>query len=250
MDQNNINLLHMWYQKCKLFYNCHRDTSYYYTRLNRSLEIPIIIINIFNTTSLFATYQDIHGIYVLSIAILSLLSTILNGLKVYFIFNIQAIKHQRLMIEYSRIIHSIEKILILIKNNHKYKVDQTMVDSILTLIEHAREEYIHFPEFIWNKYNTKFQNKLDDLDIMTSDSIDIILKSIKENNISGIINHSHSHESFNSPILSPKYSNVEIITYDNLSINRVQDKQDYIEDTKESCKEDSKESCKEDNIKI
>ena len=36
------------------------------------------------------------------------------------------------------------------------------------------------------------------------------LKSIKENNISDLI-----HESINSPILSPKYSNVEIITYDN-----------------------------------
>jgi len=246
MDQSNINLLNMWYQKCKLFYHCHRDTSYYYTRLNRSLEIPIIIINIFNTTSLFATYQDIHGIYVLSIAILSLLSTILNGLKVYFIFNIQAIKHHRLMIEYSRITHSIEKILILIKNNHKYKVDQAMVDSILTLIEHAREEYIHFPDFIWKKYNTKFQNKLDDLEIMTSDSIDIILKSIKENNISGIINHSHSHESFNSPILSPKYSNVEIITYDNLNINRIKDNYDCKEEKEDK---EEKEEKEDNNIK-
>jgi hypothetical protein len=226
MDENNIKLLLMWYQKCKLFYHCHRDTSYYFINLNRALEIPVIIIHVFNTTSLFATYQDIRGIYVLCIAILSLSSTILSALQTYFAFNILAIKHNRLMIEYSRIIHSIEKIIILIKNNNKYKTDQTMIDSILTLIEHAREEYIHFPEFIWNKYNKKFQTKLDNLDITTSDSIDIILKSIKENNISDLI-----HESINSPILSPKYSNVEIITYDNQIID-IKKPNDSVEELK------------------
>jgi len=216
MDENNIKLLLMWYQKCKLFYNCHRDTSHYYINLNRALEVPIIIIHVFNTTSLFTTYQNIYAIYILCIAILSLISTILNALQAYFAFNIQAIKHNRLMIEYSRIIHSIEKIIILIKNNNKYKVDQTMIDSILTLIEHAREEYVHFPEFIWNKYNKKFQNKLDNLDITTSDSIDIILKSIKEHNISELIN-----DSMNSPIITPKYSNVEIITYNDNNNNKI-----------------------------
>jgi hypothetical protein len=91
-----------------------------------------------------------------------------------------------------------------------------MIDSILTLIEHAREEYVHFPEFIWNKYNKKFQNKLDNLDITTSDSIDIILKSIKEHNISELIN-----DSMNSPIITPKYSNVEIITYNDNNNNKI-----------------------------
>ena len=112
------------------------------------------------------------------------------------------------MIEYSRIIHSIEKIIILIKNNNN--IDDTHIDSILNSIERAREEHIQFPEYIWVKYNKKFQNKLDDLDITTSDSIQIILQSIKEHkDLSVLLEESSNHS-----------KDTEIITYSNGNVNQ------------------------------
>ena len=195
----------MWYQKCKLLYNCHRDTTNYYIFWYRMIQLPAIIINVFNSTSLFITYQQIIGIYILIIAGLSLFSTMLSSINSFLELNIHAIKHKRLMIEYSRIIYSIEKILIVIKNDNNYKVDDMNIDSILHSIERAREEHVEFPEYIWKKYNKKFQNKLDDLDITTSDSIEIILQSIKEQKDLSIFFDESSKNS----------KDTEIVTYSN-----------------------------------
>jgi len=208
MNENNIKLLMMWYQKCKLYYNCHRDTANYYIFWNRILEFPIILINVFNTTSLFVTYQQIIGIYILIIAGLSLFGAMLSASHSYLQLNIYAIQHKRLMVEYSRIIHSIEKIIILIKNNNK--IDDIHIDTILNSIERAREEHVQFPEYIWIKYNKKFQNKLDDLDIVTSDSIQIILQSIKEHkDLSSLLEETSNNS-----------KDTEIITYSNGDVNQ------------------------------
>jgi len=146
------------------------------------------------------------GTYILFIAGLSLFNAMLSASHAYLQLNIFALQHKRLMIEYSRIIYSIEKIIILIKNNNNYKIDDTHMDSILHSIERAREEFVQFPEHIWIKYNKKFQNKLTDLDIDTSDSIQIILQSIKENkNL--------------SEILDNNLKDTEVITYNNGDIN-------------------------------
>jgi antitoxin component of RelBE/YafQ-DinJ toxin-antitoxin module len=212
MNENNIKLLMMWYQKCKLYYNCHRDTTNYFIFWNRVLEFPIIIINVFNTTSLFVTYQQIVGVYILVIAGLSLVGSMLSASQSFLHLKFHAIKHKRLMIEYSRIIYSIEKIIILIKNNKNYKVDDTHMDSILNSIERAREEHVQFPEYIWSKYNKKFQDKLDNLDIDTSDSIQIILQSIKENKDLSVLLEESSKNSKDTEIIT--YSNGDLRAFE------------------------------------
>ena len=69
MSDSNIKLLVLWYHKCKLFYKCHRDSADYYDKYNKILGFPAILINIFNSTSLFANYQNISQVFVIIIAI-------------------------------------------------------------------------------------------------------------------------------------------------------------------------------------
>jgi hypothetical protein len=201
MNDVNIKLLILWYHKCKLFYKCHRESADYYDRWNKILGFPAILINVFNSTSLFASYQSINNVFIIFIAMLSLFSTMLTAAQNYFEFGKLKDQHFTQMIEYSKILFSIEKLIILVKNDEKYNLDETIMHSILNNIEKLRETFIHFPEKIWKSNNVLYKNKLDKIDVNTSDSINIILTTIKSKK-----DLSFLHE-------SPKHS--ETITYDN-----------------------------------
>ena len=201
MSDVNIKLLVLWYHKSKLFYKCHRESADYYDRWNKILGFPAILINVFNSTSLFANYQSITETFIIIIAAFSLFSTMLTAAQNYFEFAKLKDQHFKLMIEYSKILFSIEKIIILVKNNDHYILDESTMNLILTNFEKLRETFIHFPEKIWESNNVHYKNKLEKIDVNTSDSINIILNTIKTKK-----DLSFLHE-------SPK--NSEIITYDN-----------------------------------
>jgi hypothetical protein len=105
------------------------------------------------------------------------------------------------MIDYSKILFSIEKIIILIKNDDKYILDETTMNTILNNFEKLRETFIHFPEKIWQSNNKYYKNKLEKIDVNTSDSINIILSTIKTKKNLSFLNESPQHS--------------EVITYDN-----------------------------------
>jgi hypothetical protein len=210
MSDNNIKLLTMWYHKSKLFYNCHRDSADYYGNLNKMLGLPAILINVFNTTSLFSNYHKIDPIFILFIAILSLFSAMLTACQNYFEFDKYKIQHTKLMIEYSKILYSIEKNIILVKNDELSSISQDTMNSILNSFEKLREEYVLFPEKIWKLNNIKFKLKLSTLDVDTSDSINIILSTIKKNK------HFIVEDS------SKEYNkNEEVITYSNMESKNI-----------------------------
>jgi hypothetical protein len=147
--------------------------------LNKWLGLPAILINVFNTTSLFSNYQSINTVFILFIAILSLFSAMLTASQNYFEFNNLYQLHKKMMIEYSKILYSIEKIIILIKNDNSFVLNQDVMNTTLNSFEKLREVFIYFPEKIWIKNNNVFKSKLDDLDVNTSDSVNIILQTIK-----------------------------------------------------------------------
>ena len=206
MSDNNIKLLTMWYHKSKLFYNCHRDSADYYGNLNKMLGLPAILINVFNTTSLFSNYHKIDPIFILFIAILSLFSAMLTACQNYFEFDKYKIQHTKLMIEYSKILYSIEKNIILVKNDELSSISQDTMNSILNSFEKLREEYVLFPEKIWKLNNIKFKLKLSTLDVDTSDSINIILSTIKKNK-HFIVDDSSKEYNKNEEVIT--YSNME-----------------------------------------
>jgi len=217
MGDANVKLLVLWYHKCKLFYKCHRDSADHYDNLNKILGFPAIIINVFNSTSLFANYQSMSQIFIIIIAVLSLLSTMLTAAQNYLDFAKLKDQHSKLMIEYSKILFSIEKIIILIKNDENYTIDESTMNGVLNNFEKLRETFIHFPEKIWISNNLIYKNKLEKIDVNTSDSINIILSTIKTKKDLSFLNDSTKHS--------------EIITYDNKEIKSDKStKYDYKED--------------------
>lgn len=201
MSDAHIKLLVLWYHKCKLFYKCHRDSAEYYDKWNKIIGFPAIIINVFNSTSLFANYQSMSSLFIIIIAGLSVLSTMLTAAQNHLEFAKLKDQHFKLMIEYSRVLFSIEKIIILVNNDDKYTLDENTMNTILNNFEKLRETFVHFPEKIWESNNILYKNKLEKIDVNTSDSINIILSTIKTKKDLSFLND------------SPKES--EEIIYDN-----------------------------------
>ena len=204
MSDNNIKLLTVWYYKSKLYYNCHRDSSDYYELLHKMLGLPAILINVFNTTSLFSNYNQINELFILIIAILSLVSTMLTACQNYFEFNKLKNDHIKLMIQYSKVLYCIEKILI---KNDESDITEDKMNNILNLFEKLREDYIFFPEKIWKNNNLIYLSKLNSLNVNTTDSINIILSSIKRNK--NFLFDDETSKDYNES------KNSEIITYSN-----------------------------------
>ena len=125
----------------------------------------------------------------------------LTNAQKYFEFAKLKDQHSKLMLDYSKILFSIEKIIILIKNDDKYNLDETTMNTILNNFEKLRETFIHFPEKTWQSNNKYYKNKLEKIDVNTSDSINIILSTIKTKKNLSFLNESHQHS--------------EVITYDN-----------------------------------
>jgi hypothetical protein len=194
MNEANIKLLVLWYTKSKLFFNCHKDSADHYSFWNKMMGFPVIIINLFNSSSLLANNTNISSTLVLIIGGLAILSTILTGTQNYFEFNKLKDQHNKMMSDYSKINFSIEKLLIKVQNDVSFEIDEISLNKILSDIEKLRETYLHIPEKIWKKY--KSRSKKDTGAADTSDSVNMIIKSLQSKNIS-----------------SDSYS--EIITYNN-----------------------------------
>jgi len=217
MDESNKRLLMIWHHKSKLYYDCHRDTANYYNNWDKLLGLPSIIINVFNSTSLLANYQDAQQVFLLVIAALTIVSTILNACQAYFKFSHFINLHKKSMAAYSRILYDIEKIIILVKNDITYKIDQNIMTNILSSLEKLREDNLEFPEKIWKKYNTEYKRKLSiDYDMTSSDTIKILAHSFKEK--PEIITYSNNNKS-------------DDITLDNLNLDSKTPPKDKIHPT-------------------
>ena len=204
MHDANIKLLILWYNKSKLFFNCHKDSADHYDFWNKMMGFPVIIINLFNSSSLLANNANISSTLVLIIGGLAILSTILTGTQNYFEFSKLKDQHTKTMIEYSKINFSIEKVLIKIQNDPLFDLDETELNKILLPIEKLKEVYLHIPEKIWKKNNLKFKSKLDIANVNTSDSVNIILNSLKSKKVEEEIK-----------IKSENENKSETITYNN-----------------------------------
>ncbi len=181
MIENQIIILYHWYHKCKMYYFCHRDTARLYNYKNKVLGYPAVILNVFSTTSLFATYQNDNPTFLLFIAILSLFASLLSASQNYFEYDKMMGLHMKLMKEYSKLVYKIEKIILYIKTENISHINTNTFDEILSGIELLSEEYIEFPQKIWDKYKANFKNKLKLVSNVnnTSDSIQMILNVLK-----------------------------------------------------------------------
>jgi hypothetical protein len=216
MKESNIKLLILWYNKCKLFYNCHRDSENHYDFWNKVLGFPSIIINLFNSSSLLANNQSISQPFILVLGGLALFSTLLTGAQNYFEFGKLKDQHNKMMVNYSKILFSIEKILLIIQNDSTFDLNENTLNPILNNIESLRETYLHFPEKIWKKNNNQFRIKLENINMNTSDSINIIINSLKSKKD----NQGSNNDSLKvSEIITYTNDNVKTNSYNNTMNN-------------------------------
>ena len=181
MDDNNAKLLIFWYRKCKIYYHCHRDTANYYDRWDKLIGFPVVIINVFNSSSFFANSQSIQQITVLIIASLTVLSTFLTACQNYIDLNNLKNTHRKLSNDYSKLLYSIEKIIVMYNNTPNYKIDGPLMSKILDTIEILRETQLEFPEKIWLKYKNEYKKDMNedkDDELKTSD--DYLLEASKQ----------------------------------------------------------------------
>ena len=184
MDDNNAKLLIFWYRKCKIYYHCHRDTANYYDRWDKLIGFPAVIINVFNSSSLFANYQSIQQVTVLIIASLTVLSTFLTACQSYFDLSNLKNTHRKLSNDYSKLLYFIEKTIVMYNNTPNYKIDGPLMSKILDTIELLRETQLEFPEKIWLKYKNEYKKDMNedkDDELKTSDTFKQIAHAFKEN---------------------------------------------------------------------
>lgn len=201
MRETNIKLLLLWYNKSKLFFNCHRDSADHYDFWSKMLGFPVIIINLFNSSSLLANNTNLSSTLALVIGGLAILSTILTGTQNYFEFSKLKDQHTKMMIDYSKINFAIEKVLITLQNDISFEIDEIVLNKILSDVEKLKETYLHIPENIWDKHNRTFKLKLDVGNFSTSDSVSMIINSLKNKKNDSVTNEGEN--------------NSEMITYNN-----------------------------------
>jgi hypothetical protein len=152
-----------------------------------------------------------------------LISTLLSASQTYLGYDKLQTQHTKLMIEYSKLLYTIENLIVEHKNNNSFVLSQDKINFILNSFEKLREEYILFPEKIWTSNKLIYKSKLNNNNLETSDSINIIISSLK-NNKNFSFNDSHKQSDTNKNIEyddTQKHSdttkNIEIITYNNES---------------------------------
>ena len=129
-------ILKYWYTKCKVYYKCHKASSLYYDRLNKYMGIPTILISIFNTTTIFSNYVKENQPLLIVNGTASFLATILSTMQNYFDLSKLAITHQKLSNGYSKITHTIEKILMLEKITGNDEISSRVIDNIMNQMEY------------------------------------------------------------------------------------------------------------------
>jgi hypothetical protein len=161
-NNSSIILLQYWYYKCRIYFKCHKESALYYNNINKYLGLPIIVMGLYNATSLFSNYINQNQVLILTNGGISLLATILSGLQNYFDYSKISNMHLKISNNYNKINHTIQKILMYdkllkIENND---INQKIVDSIINQIEFLQDDSPIIPDHIWMKYKNEIKQIL------------------------------------------------------------------------------------------
>ena len=143
-------ILKYWYTKCKVYYKCHKQSSYYYDKLNKYMGLPAIFMGIFNTTTIFSNYNS--QIQPLSIVngVLSFIATLLVAMQNHFDLGKLAITHSKLANGYNKITNTIEKILMYEKLSGITEISSKTIDNMMNQMEYLQQDSPIIPDKIWN----------------------------------------------------------------------------------------------------
>lgn len=182
IDEATRLILKYWYTKCKVYYKCHKASAEYYDKLNKYMGIPTILVGIFNTTTIFANYTHDNQPLMIVNGTASFIATLLSTMQNYFDLSKLVITHQKLSNGYSKITHTIEKILMLEKLTGNNEISSKIIDSIMNQMEYLSQDSPTIPDKIWNKNKVELKGIISV--ILSTESIaKEIESSVSRNNI-------------------------------------------------------------------
>jgi len=153
-------ILKYWYSKCKIYYKCHKETGHYYDRLNKYMGVPAVLMGIFNTTTIFSNYNAQNQTLALVNGSACFVATILAALQNYFDLSKLANIHTKQANGYSKIINTIEKILMYEKLTNNNEISSKIIDNIMNQMEMLQHDSPNIPSRIWTKYNTELKSMI------------------------------------------------------------------------------------------
>jgi len=186
-------ILKYWFTKCKIYYKCHKETGHYYDRLNKYMGVPAVLMGIFNTTTIFTNYNAQNQTLALVNGSACFLATILAALQNYFDLSKLANIHTKQSNGYSKIINTIEKILMYEKLTNNDEISSKIIDNIMNQMELLQQDSPNIPGKIWNKYNTQLKSMISV--IINSETLISDVASISSRN--STVNNPHENSSRN-----------------------------------------------------
>lgn len=130
------NLLKRWAENAKLFSNMHTLSAQYYSKWNRRLGIPIVIIGGITASSIFSNNNSQIWIYVNGI--LALIVTALAGISNFLNIAEKMNKHRTASFKYTKIGMDIDTMLSFAREERK--------ESPQEFIQHMKTDYLEIRE--------------------------------------------------------------------------------------------------------
>jgi len=151
-------ILKYWYSKCKIFYKCHKDAGHYYDYMNKYMGVPAVLMGIFNTTTIFTNYNAQNQTLSLVNGSACFVATVLSALQNYFDLGKLSNMHSKQANGYSKIVNTIEKILMYERLTNNNEISSKIIDNIMNQMELLQHDSPNIPSRIWNKYNTELKS--------------------------------------------------------------------------------------------
>ena len=151
-------ILKYWYSKCKIFYKCHKEAGHYFDRINKYMGVPAVLMGIFNTTTIFTNYNAQNQTLSLVNGSACFVATVLSALQNYFDLGKLSNMHSKQANGYSKIVNTIEKILMYERLTNNDEISSKIIDNIMNQMELLQHDSPNIPSKIWNKYHTELKS--------------------------------------------------------------------------------------------
>lgn len=150
-------ILKYWYSKCKIFYKCHKDAGHYFDYMNKYMGVPAVLMGIFNTTTIFTNYNAQNQTLSLVNGSACFVATVLSALQNYFDLGKLSNMHSKQANGYSKIVNTIEKILMYERLTNNNEISSKIIDNIMNQMELLQHDSPNIPSRIWKKYNNELK---------------------------------------------------------------------------------------------
>lgn len=160
-NQYHEDLIKRWSKLSKTYSLMHSLTSQHYSKLDKRLGIPTVILGAITASSIFGTaVDDQYTVYRTYLnGVLTLLLTTLTGVNRFLGIDEKKVKHTTASSKYNKISMDIDTLLSFPRDERE-KSPNEFINHIKTLIQNLREDSPDIPTWIISGYINKMDEGL------------------------------------------------------------------------------------------